>query len=208
MLEGLKSWRPVTRFLSWRAAGPVGVGLTITGVVGLGAVGVWATNELMNGELSPSGRARAAQELARTERENEHDAFTQALVTREQETMEVARGESLALVLARAGIPCPGPIPDRAGITADRTFSRSTAWTRSSSSAFSPATAWPSCWRCGTCCAPGPVCQTLSSQIQSNPVAARRSNSASGISSSVAERPKFCDNSVSQTRVLIWYNKG
>src|SRR5262245_50536900 len=103
MLSGLKSRRPVTRFLSWRAAGPVGVGLAVTGVVGLGAVGVWATNALLNGDLSPAGRARAAQELARVERENEHDAFTQALVTREQETMEVARGESLALVLARAG---------------------------------------------------------------------------------------------------------
>ena len=38
-------------------------------------------------------------------------------------------------------------------------------------------------------CAAGPVCQTLRSQIQSNPIAASRSSSASGMSSSVAGRP-------------------
>ena len=36
---------------------------------------------------------------------------------------------------------------------------------------------------------PAPVCQTLRSQIQSKPCAARRSSSASGMSSSVAGRP-------------------
>ena len=55
-----------------------------------------------------------------------------------------------------------------------------------------------------TCCAAGPVCQTLRNQTQSKPISARRSSSASGMSSSVAGRPSFRDSSVSQTRVLIW----
>ena len=38
-------------------------------------------------------------------------------------------------------------------------------------------------------CAAGPVCQTLRNQTQSKPSAARRSNAASGMSSSVAPRP-------------------
>ena len=41
-------------------------------------------------------------------------------------------------------------------------------------------------------CAAGPVCQTLSSQTQSKPISARRSSSASGMSSSVARRPSVC----------------
>ena len=49
---------------------------------------------------------------------------------------------------------------------------------------------------------------TLRSQIQSKPIAARRSRSASGTSSSVAGRPSVCDNRVSQTRVLIWKSDG
>jgi hypothetical protein len=49
----------------------------------------------------------------------------------------------------------------------------------------------------------GPVRHTLSSQIQSNPIAAHRSSSASGMSSSVAGRPSVRERSVSQTRVLI-----
>jgi hypothetical protein len=48
-----------------------------------------------------------------------------------------------------------------------------------------------------------PVCHTLSNQIQSSSIAARRSNSPSGTSSSVAGRPRLRDSSVSQTRVLI-----
>ena len=48
-----------------------------------------------------------------------------------------------------------------------------------------------------------PVVQTLRNQIQVKPRSARRSNSASGISSRVAGRPSILDNSVSQTRVLI-----
>jgi hypothetical protein len=48
-----------------------------------------------------------------------------------------------------------------------------------------------------------PVRQTLRSQIQSNPIPATRSSSASGMSSSVAGRPSARDSSVSQTRVLI-----
>jgi hypothetical protein len=50
----------------------------------------------------------------------------------------------------------------------------------------------------------GPVGHTLSSQIQSNPAAARRSSSSSGTSASVAGRPSFRDSAVSQTRVLSW----
>ena len=46
--------------------------------------------------------------------------------------------------------------------------------------------------------------QTLRSQTQSKPMRASRSSSASGMSSSVARRPKVRDNSVSQTRVLTW----
>ena len=55
-----------------------------------------------------------------------------------------------------------------------------------------------------TRCAADPVRQTLSSQIQSKPIPATRSSSASGMSSSVAGRPRSWDSSVSQTRVLIW----
>ena len=54
----------------------------------------------------------------------------------------------------------------------------------------------------------GPVCQTLRNQTQSKPISARRSSSASGMSSSVAGRPSSRDSSVSQTRVLIWYSEG
>ena len=59
-----------------------------------------------------------------------------------------------------------------------------------------------------TCCPARPVCHTLRNQTQSNPSSARRSSSASGMSSSVARLPSFWDNSVSQTRVLIWYSAG
>ena len=57
-------------------------------------------------------------------------------------------------------------------------------------------------------CAAGPVCQTLRNQTQSKPIAASRSSSASGMSSSVACRPSVADSSVSQTRVLIWKSEG
>ena len=50
----------------------------------------------------------------------------------------------------------------------------------------------------------GPVCHTLNNQTQSKPCAANRSRSASGTSSSVAGRPSWRDNSVSQTLVLTW----
>ena len=55
-----------------------------------------------------------------------------------------------------------------------------------------------------TRCPASPVCQTLRNQTQSKPISARRSSSASGMSSSVAGRPSLRDSSVSQTRVLIW----
>src|SRR5574337_725540 len=54
----------------------------------------------------------------------------------------------------------------------------------------------------------GPVCHTLRNQTQSKPISARRSSSASGMSSSVARLPRTWDSSVNQTRVLIWYSAG
>src|SRR5208282_3256492 len=48
-----------------------------------------------------------------------------------------------------------------------------------------------------------PVCHTLKSHTQSKPSSARRSNSASGMSSSVAGRRSARASCVSQTRVLI-----
>ena len=57
-------------------------------------------------------------------------------------------------------------------------------------------------------CAAGPVCHTLRNQTQSKPIPARRSSSASGMSSSEARLPSAWDSSVSQTRVLIWYSAG
>src|SRR5262252_6998630 len=53
-----------------------------------------------------------------------------------------------------------------------------------------------------------PVCQTLSSQIQSKPDSASRSNSAAGISSSVTGRREVRASSVSHTRVLTCSNEG
>ena len=58
-------------------------------------------------------------------------------------------------------------------------------------------------WRATRAAPAGPVRQTLRSQTQSNPIPATRSSSASGMSSSVAGRPRPRDRSVSQTRVLI-----
>ena len=55
-----------------------------------------------------------------------------------------------------------------------------------------------------TRCPAAPVRHTLRSQIQSNPIPAARSSSASGKSSRVAGLPSVRDSSVSQTRVLIW----
>ena len=56
----------------------------------------------------------------------------------------------------------------------------------------------------GKLLASGTVCQTLRNQIQSKPISAKRSSSASGMSSSVAVRPRAFDSPVSHTRVLIW----
>jgi hypothetical protein len=50
-----------------------------------------------------------------------------------------------------------------------------------------------------------PLCQTLRNQTPSNPIAARRSRSASGMSSSVAGRRRAHDSSVNQTRVLTLF---
>jgi len=51
--------------------------------------------------------------------------------------------------------------------------------------------------------AASPVCQTPRNQTRSNPSAARRSSSSSGMSSRVAGRPSVFDNSESRMRVLI-----
>lgn len=50
-------------------------------------------------------RRDAEADLLAVSRVNEHDAFTGALVNRQQESLTVARGESLALVLSRANVP-------------------------------------------------------------------------------------------------------
>ena len=56
--------------------------------------------------------------------------------------------------------------------------------------------------------AASPVCQTPRNQTRSNPSAASRSSSASGMSSSVALRPSAAASSESRTRVLTWKSAG
>src|SRR5262245_46631107 len=58
---------------------------------------VWGANTVLSGVLSPDATARALMVEARAERERESDAMTHALVLRQQQTLEVGRGESLAL---------------------------------------------------------------------------------------------------------------
>ena len=84
-----------------RFPGSVAVGVALVGVAGVGAVWMGATT----GFLFPDDAARATLTRAQAERETENAAFTTALLTRQEQTLEVARGESLALVLARADIP-------------------------------------------------------------------------------------------------------
>ncbi len=72
---------------------------------GLGAAALAVAGGLlaMNAGLFKPRDAQA--ELAAVSRLNEHDAFTGALINRQEEKLVVARGESLALVLARANVP-------------------------------------------------------------------------------------------------------
>ncbi len=67
----------------------------------------WATaSQLQAGEvLSARAQARAALAAATAARQAEHEAFTAALAAREDRTVEVSRGETLALVLSRSGVP-------------------------------------------------------------------------------------------------------
>jgi murein DD-endopeptidase MepM/ murein hydrolase activator NlpD len=69
-------------------------GVAATAVVGLG--GMW----IYHAGFAPDPNARAAIDAAA--RRAEHEAFTAALDQREERTLQVARGESLALVLSRA----------------------------------------------------------------------------------------------------------
>ena len=55
-----------------------------------------------------------------------------------------------------------------------------------------------------TCCAAGPVCQTLRNQIQSKPICGQAVQLGVGNVVERRGRPSAADNSVSQTRVLIW----
>jgi murein DD-endopeptidase MepM/ murein hydrolase activator NlpD len=73
----------------------------VGGVVVAIAVGLWSLS--LGLDWAPRRDARAALEAAARRAENE--AFTSALVTRQETVLQVARGESLALVLARAGAP-------------------------------------------------------------------------------------------------------
>jgi len=68
---------------------------------GLGIAFIWGGGQLLS-NYSP---ARTALNAARAEAERENNALTAALITRQAQTLEVTRGESLALTLARANIP-------------------------------------------------------------------------------------------------------
>ena len=82
-----------------------------------------------------------------------------------------------------------------------------------SSSRRSGSVSWNSSRHSGllreTCCAAGPVCQTLRSQTQSNPIRGQAVEFGVG---DVVQRggpaQAARDSSVSQTRVLIWYSEG
>jgi len=89
-------------------------GIGFAAVAGIGVAGLWTQNQF----LSPEAGARAALARARAAEAPETAALTHALVTREQETLEVARGESLALVLARANIPWADITPSVEAVSA------------------------------------------------------------------------------------------
>jgi murein DD-endopeptidase MepM/ murein hydrolase activator NlpD len=79
-------------YLSWRWLAVIG------GVLAVGAVGLF----VVLGD--PFGHRDAQAALVEASKRAEHEAFTAALVNRQVESLSVARGESLALVLSRANI--------------------------------------------------------------------------------------------------------
>jgi murein DD-endopeptidase MepM/ murein hydrolase activator NlpD len=102
IVTAARLWIPdLTSPASWGRNGQIAAGLALAGAAGLGALWL-ATGD---GPLSTDSAARAALTEAQAERETENSAFTSALLTRQEQTLEVAHGESLALVLARADIP-------------------------------------------------------------------------------------------------------
>jgi murein DD-endopeptidase MepM/ murein hydrolase activator NlpD len=102
----VKNWAvAISRMIPLGSKAQAAVGIGVVSVIGGGLFWNWAGDALLSGHLSPGAAARAALERAEAEREEEHEAFTSALATRQEETLEVGRGESLALVLSRAGIP-------------------------------------------------------------------------------------------------------
>lgn len=80
-------------YLSWRWLAAAGAAVVVA-VVGLVA---------LNAGLFEHKDAQAA--LIEASRQAEHEAFTGALINRQEESLSVARGESLALVLSRANVP-------------------------------------------------------------------------------------------------------
>lgn len=80
-------------YLSWRWLAGLGAAIAVA-VVGLVV--------LNGGLLQPKDGTAALVEASRLA---EHEAFTAALINRQEESLNVARGESLALVLSRANVP-------------------------------------------------------------------------------------------------------
>ncbi len=103
-LSNVKDWAvALSRMLPGGMASVIGAGA----VAGFAALfGVWAAfgDVLASLPLSPAAVQQALAERKQADRAEESEAFTRALVDRQEETLEVARGESLALVLARAGL--------------------------------------------------------------------------------------------------------
>jgi murein DD-endopeptidase MepM/ murein hydrolase activator NlpD len=79
-------------YASWRWLAVAGA------VIAVAAVGLFVAM------AAPFGRGNAQQALLEASKRAEHEAFTGALVNREEESLSVARGESLALVLSRANV--------------------------------------------------------------------------------------------------------
>lgn len=80
-------------FLSWRWLAASGAALVVV------AVGLFVV------VADPFKHEDAQAALLDASRRAEHEAFTGALVNRQEESLNVARGESLALVLSRAEVP-------------------------------------------------------------------------------------------------------
>jgi len=89
-------------------AGPVGLGTAPRGLrwpalgIAAAAVGLWALGGLP-GSLSPEQRLRLVAEAEAAAVRAEHEAFTGSYGLRENRAIEVARGETLAGAVRRAG---------------------------------------------------------------------------------------------------------